>query len=881
MRDNKGLTASMSPSFVKAIMTRFSSIAEVASGISESMLNPSDYIYKEEILVVLKVSIDMNSSSSSTSSTSSGSSSCSDSSGSTTDTETSSSSDVKPNNNNTSKGNDSKTKNQANTRRKSSESKSNQQKLSETDKVASKSKAITNGSTTQRQSKTNVFSSEDDTPPAKRPVRTTASAISGPTSAQRRKSSGAAAFVLTSSKLQKPAREITPTKEVVNSSKISKTGVETEKDKQVALSADSESSDKGPALRKGKPDNQKTSAKGAITDQTVKGKGPPPKRCSGLPAKAASNAARRRSVDESEYDSASGSEDESSSSSSETNSDSDSSYSTKVGKSQRNKRPVKTNGKNKLDNSDSDECHTRNMSNRKLTRSLSTRQNKQSVKPATVGGGAFASETDSDGREIKRALSKSPAKKAYLGGGGSGLSKCKVKKEVVLGTVSLMPRVPSPPQLEKKCPIEGCDSSGHLSGNFDRHFLPEACPIYHNMSVSECKERANERKLRNEVRPKSSTSSNSIDSHKIPSYAKHTQTPEQKEFFNKIKDSRSRFKPISDIVSSDKVKLEKECTDEDREPSLLGLVPDYDLQLFRDAQALASEKVEDEVKELPIGKGIKYITMGKYKMKVWYQSPYPEDVARLPQMYICEFCLRYQKSGTGIKRHAQKCVWRHPPGDEIYRKGKLQVWQVDGKRHKQYCQHLCLLAKFFLDHKTLYYDVEPFLFYIMTLADVDGCHTVGYFSKEKNSFYNVSCILTLPPYQRKGYGRLLIDFSYLLTRVEGKIGSPEKPLSDLGLISYRSYWKDVLLDYLCNRSGNTLSIKDVSQEMAIYSYDIVSTLQALGMMKYWKGKHIVLKKQDVLDDYEERVKRRGTFPKIDETCLRWIPFVPTQTNESP
>lgn len=57
------------------------------------------------------------------------------------------------------------------------------------------------------------------------------------------------------------------------------------------------------------------------------------------------------------------------------------------------------------------------------------------------------------------------------------------------------------------------------------------------------------------------------------------------------------------------------------------------------------------------------------------------------------------------------------------------MWQVDGKRHKQYCQHLCLLAKFFLDHKTLYYDVEPFLFYVMTLADSDGCHTVGYFSK--------------------------------------------------------------------------------------------------------------------------------------------------------
>lgn len=94
-----------------------------------------------------------------------------------------------------------------------------------------------------------------------------------------------------------------------------------------------------------------------------------------------------------------------------------------------------------------------------------------------------------------------------------------------------------------------------------------------------------------------------------------------------------------------------------------------------------------------------------------------------------------------MKRHAAKCVWRHPPGDEIYRKGKLCVWQVDGKRHKNYCQFLCLLAKFFLDHKTLYFDVDPFLFYIMTIADHDGCHIVGYFSKVSqfsSSFVNLN-----------------------------------------------------------------------------------------------------------------------------------------------
>jgi hypothetical protein len=70
----------------------------------------------------------------------------------------------------------------------------------------------------------------------------------------------------------------------------------------------------------------------------------------------------------------------------------------------------------------------------------------------------------------------------------------------------------------------------------------------------------------------------------------------------------------------------------------------------------------------------------------------------------------------------------------------------------------------FLDHKTLYYDVEPFLFYVMTEVDDLGARFVGYFSKEKRSpDNNVSCIMTLPVRQRKGWGQLLIDFSELST----------------------------------------------------------------------------------------------------------------------
>jgi len=66
----------------------------------------------------------------------------------------------------------------------------------------------------------------------------------------------------------------------------------------------------------------------------------------------------------------------------------------------------------------------------------------------------------------------------------------------------------------------------------------------------------------------------------------------------------------------------------------------------------------------------------------------------------------------------------------------------------------------------------------------------------------------MPPFQKKGYGKLLIAFSYELSKLEGLVASPEKPLSDFGKLSYRSYWSWMLLEILKNARGS-VSIKNL------------------------------------------------------------------------
>ncbi|XP_061765720.1 histone acetyltransferase KAT6B isoform X2 [Nerophis ophidion] len=265
------------------------------------------------------------------------------------------------------------------------------------------------------------------------------------------------------------------------------------------------------------------------------------------------------------------------------------------------------------------------------------------------------------------------------------------------------------------------------------------------------------------------------------------------------------------------------------------------------------------------------IEFGKYEIQTWYSSPYPPEYSRLQRLYLCEFCLKYMRSKNILQSHTKKCGWFHPPANEIYRKDDLSVFEVDGNVSKLFCQNLCLLAKLFLDHKTLYYDVEPFLFYILTKNDEKGCHLVGYFSKEKlcQQKYNVSCIMIMPQYQRQGFGRFLIDFSYLLTRQEGQAGSPEKPLSDLGRLSYLAYWKSVILEYLYKHPDKHVSVKGISRATGMCPHDIAATLQHLGMIDRQDGRVVLIRREQLIQRHMERLRANPRWNEVDPDALRW------------
>ena len=50
-------------------------------------------------------------------------------------------------------------------------------------------------------------------------------------------------------------------------------------------------------------------------------------------------------------------------------------------------------------------------------------------------------------------------------------------------------------------------------------------------------------------------------------------------------------------------------------------------------------------------KNVEMVELGRYRIKPWYFSPYPQELITEPVIYLCEFCLKYMKSKTCLIRH--------------------------------------------------------------------------------------------------------------------------------------------------------------------------------------------------------------------------------------
>ena len=107
------------------------------------------------------------------------------------------------------------------------------------------------------------------------------------------------------------------------------------------------------------------------------------------------------------------------------------------------------------------------------------------------------------------------------------------------------------------------------------------------------------------------------------------------------------------------------------------------------------------------------------------------------------------------------------------------------------------------------------------------------------------------------------------------MGSPEKPLSDLGLLTYRSYWRTAVLEHLRTRQA-PVSIQELSDLTGMTIDDVVSTLQDVDLLfKNDRDEYAIELKAAVLDGHFDKVAKKN-YPRVKEASLRWTPYALTR-----
>jgi hypothetical protein len=97
---------------------------------------------------------------------------------------------------------------------------------------------------------------------------------------------------------------------------------------------------------------------------------------------------------------------------------------------------------------------------------------------------------------------------------------------------------------------------------------------------------------------------------------------------------------------------------------------------------------------------------------------------------------------------------------------------------------------------------------------------------------NLACILIFPPWQRRGFGKILMGISYELSKRDGRIGGPEKPLSELGRKGYTRFWEATIARFILGLQGTySLTVGEIAKNCWVLPEDVIVSLKDMGLLE--------------------------------------------------
>ena len=106
----------------------------------------------------------------------------------------------------------------------------------------------------------------------------------------------------------------------------------------------------------------------------------------------------------------------------------------------------------------------------------------------------------------------------------------------------------------------------------------------------------------------------------------------------------------------------------------------------------------------------------------------------------------------------------------------------------------------------------------------------------------------------------MMGISYELSRLEGRIGGPEKPLSELGRIGYCKFWEArVAKAILGTKSKTTLTVEDIAEACWMLAEDVISTLKEMDVIGTKR------RNDGTLEISKARVREWVSIHKVDLT----------------